>query len=271
MKGAHHAFFGSDAQQALLRRGADLHAVTRDQEHLIYYGRTVGIAAKTDAPIDLVFALARLQGHSNFADVPDPDVPDLRAAITREGFFPQHYARLEGGRATLDCARAMTSDMKLPTGYRLEWLTPDTGASLREALAKTCLACSVLPPSLAVLSGDLQPGVCVMAVDGTGAVAGCAAGASYLHPQHPDGRTMCWWGMLAVDPKHRGQALSLFLGAQAIIEMNRRYGFSRFMTGVEPGNAPSEAICAKMGLVHDGRSILGVADPSRIPGGRMTK
>lgn len=110
-----------------------------------------------------------------------------------------------------------------------------------------------------------------MALDRDGAVAGCAAAASFLHPDHPDGRQMCWWGMLAVHPDHRGQALSVLLGAQAIVDMADRHGFSTFFTGVEPGNAPSEAICTKMCLAHQGRSILGVADPSLVPGGRMTK
>ena len=65
--------------------------------------------------------------------------------------------------------------------------------------------------------------------------------------------------------------LSLRLGAEVIVEMNRRYGFSQIFTGVEPGNAPSEAVCTRLGLRATDHSILGMADPDLVPGGRMTK
>ena len=45
----------------------------------------------------------------------------------------------------------------------------------------------------------------------------------------------------------------------------------KFMTGVEPGNAPSEAVCAKMGLVDSDAAIIGCADPNSLASGRMTK
>ena len=271
MKSPDLAFYGSYAQRALLQRGADMHSITRDQKHLTYYGRTVGVTSIDDAPLSTMLALARLQGNSNIADVADADMPDHMSTVREQGFSPVDYAKWKGSREAIDLARATIANYDLPAAYRMEWLDPRSSAALRKALADTCLSCSVLPPSLAVLSGETQPGVCAIALHASGEVAGCAAAASYLHPEHPDGRTVCWWGMLAVHPDHRGQALSLYLGAEAIVEMHKRYGFAAFFTGVEPGNAPSEAICTKMGLAREGRSILGAADASLIPGGRMTK
>jgi RimJ/RimL family protein N-acetyltransferase len=110
-----------------------------------------------------------------------------------------------------------------------------------------------------------------MAKTSDGRVAACAAAASLLHPEHPDGASTCWWGMLAVHPEHRGQALSLTLGAMAMLRMREVYGFTTFFTGVTPGNTASEVICRKLGLAHEGRSIVALADPALLPDGQMTK
>ncbi|MEQ9258948.1 MAG: hypothetical protein RIG84_07595 [Roseovarius sp.] len=77
--------------------------------------------------------------------------------------------------------------------------------------------------------------------------------------------------MLATDPERRGEGLALLLGAHTMLEMHREFGFGSFMTGVEPGNLPSEAACMRMGLAHRGHSILGCADPLTLSSGRMTK
>jgi RimJ/RimL family protein N-acetyltransferase len=77
--------------------------------------------------------------------------------------------------------------------------------------------------------------------------------------------------MLATHPEWRGARLSLLLGAHALAAMMERYGFTRVFTGVEPGNAASEAVCTRVGLTPVGTSTLGVADPTVLTSGRMTK
>ena len=75
--------------------------------------------------------------------------------------------------------------------------------------------------------------------------------------------------MLATEPDMRGRRLSLVLGALAVLESHQRHGLTRFFTGVAPGNAPSEAVCTRLGLARcEGYTL---ADPSLLPGGRMTK
>lgn len=264
-------YYGDEAQQALLRRGAQMHLITRADKRYTYYGRAVGAVSPQDLPLPVVMALARLQGNSNYATLADTDVPGLRAEVEAEGLVPMHYARWEGGKTALQTARRCLSQTRLANGYTLSQLLDTTPAAQRDSLAQTAHGCSVLLPSLDVLTGRNQPGVCLMAVAPDGTVAGCAAAASFLHPQHADGKRHCWWGMLAVHPDHRGKAISLTLGAAAMMAMSDTYGFTEFFTGVEPGNAASEAICHKMGLAHEGRSILGMADPALVAGGRMTK
>jgi RimJ/RimL family protein N-acetyltransferase len=110
-----------------------------------------------------------------------------------------------------------------------------------------------------------------MACDALGDVVACAAAAAFHHADHALGSAECWWGMLATRADHRGRSLALIPGAQAMCHMHDLHGFTRFFTGVEPGNPPSEAVCTRMGLVRTGLSTLGLADPSLLPGGRMTK
>jgi len=265
------AYFGTDAQRALLRRGRALYDICGNNPRYSYYGRGIGVADNTTDAVDLVAAMARLQGSSNIANIKDSDLPALRSTAESMGLSVTHYARWIGGADSLKHARAIIADHALPDDLSMIWIATDTPPETLASFADTALACGVLPPATAVLTGTLKPGVATAAVDGAGKVVSCAGGASYLHTDHAKGHQECWWGMLATDPDRRGQRLSLILGAHAMIAMHERYGFTVFFTGVEPGNAPSEAICSRMGLARDNTGILTIADPSLLPGGRMTK
>ena len=263
--------YGSEAQRALLRCGAEMRRLTDGDPRFTYYGRTVGATSPGDAPVDIVVALARLQGNSNYSFVPDAEVPALRATCQAQGMAVTHYVKWEGADDALAAARSILAARALPGDLTLSWLDGALPEARREGLAETALLCGVLPPALDVLSGETQPGVACLAHDRAGRVVCCAAAARYLHPDHPMGGRQCWWGMLATHPGRRGERLSLLLGAHALLEMHRRYGFTGAMTGVEPGNSASEAICRRIGLAPRGLSIVGMADPALLPGGRMTK
>ncbi|WP_417727085.1 hypothetical protein [Roseovarius sp.] len=150
-------------------------------------------------------------------------------------------------------------------------LGPDAPAGTMAQLAGVALSCGVLPPSGAVLRGIRKPGLGLVALDQSGKGVACAGAASYLHPDHPLGRRQCWWGMLATLPERRGERLALILGAMALIEMQDRYGFDEVFTGVTPGNAASEAVCARLDLRAETTSVLAFSDPRQLPGGRLTK
>lgn len=263
--------FGSAPQVAMLQRGADLHQLVGSHPQFTYYGRVVGLTSPDDASFDTFTALVRLQGNSSYADLSDEDVPNMASALETQGLQPLQYARWDSQSKSLAIADRVMTTNPIPPSYQLNWLSPQTDINTRTSLAETCAACGVLPPSLAVLSGDAQPGVCPFLLDQSGRVIALAGSAAYLSAAHPAHMQSCWWGMLAVHPAHRGMELSLLLGALAMTEMRDRFGFSQFFTGVVPGNVPSEKICAKMGLHHTGRSILAAADPDLLPGGRMTK
>ncbi len=262
---------GSADQRALLRRGLAMHRLTRGDARFTYYGRAVGVPALDDAPLAQVFDLVRLQGSTGVMAVPGQQVAALAEQVEAAGFAPAVYDRWTGGAPALDAARRIMAGPGLPDGYRARWLGPDTPADIVASFAATALGAGVLPPALPALTGALLPGVTCLAVTDAGQVASCAAAVAFLDPSHSQGRDECWWGMLATHPDHRGARLSLYLGAMAMAEMHRRHGFSRFMTGVAPGNAGSEIICARAGLERSGLAILGVADPTLLPGGRMTR
>ena len=263
--------FGSPEQQALLARGAALHRVTASDPTRTYYGRTVGLTGLEAGDLDLLGDLALLQGNASFAKVPDASIPGLIGDSEARGLKPVHYARWEGGPDALARAQQIIRDTPLPADLTLGRVTAETPAPVRLAVAEMALECGVLPPSFAVLSGTIRPGVACFAMEPSGRVVSLAGAAAHLHPDHPDGRTECWWGMLATRADRRGARLSLLLGAQAMAAMADRYGFTRVFTGIEPGNAASEAVCARVGLTPVGTSILGVADPTVLTSGRMTK
>jgi hypothetical protein len=102
-------------------------------------------------------------------------------------------------------------------------------------------------------------------------VVACAVSSAFAHAGHARYGQQAWWGMLATHPERRGHRLSLILGAHALIDMETRFGFQAFMTGVEPCNAPSEAVCTRAGMSPGEFAIIACADPHALASGRMTK
>lgn len=264
-------FFGTEAQRALLERGAYAFDLLRHDPRFTYYGRIVGLASPESGAISTLSALTRLQGSSHYASVPNADLPRHTEAARAQGLSITHYARWEGGKASRDTAETILRAHPLPDDLTPEWIDADAPPERLAALAEVALPCGVLPPAGAVLRGVARPGLALIARDRDGKPVACAGAAAYLHEAHPEGRAECWWGMLATHPARRGQKLALILGAMTIQAMHVRYGFSRVFTGVEPGNIASEAVCGRLGLTPADTSTLSVADAELLPGGRMTK
>lgn len=264
-------FFGSDDQRALLRRGRGLAVLLSHDSRYSYYGRTVGLPGPEDGDIDHLAALTTVQGSATYGAVPLNQVEAIKTAIMARGLVPMIYDKWEGSRSAIAAARQIVATLSLPedvTMLRLDASTPDGHLA---SLAEMALACGVLPPCGEVLRGLLRPAVCLVAIDRTSNVVSCAAASAYAHADHPRYGGLAWWGMLATDPARRGQRLSVVLGAHALLDMETRFGFGDFFTGVEPGNAPSEAICARMGLSRGDHAIIGCTDPRALASGRMTK
>ncbi len=264
-------FFGSDDQRALLRRGRGLAALLGQDRRYSYYGRTVGFPGPEDGDVDQLAALSIVQGFAACGAVPSTDVETIKASLVARGLVPALWDKWEGSRPAIAAARRVVETLSLPEDVTMLSLEPSTPEGLVASLADMALGCGVLPPCGEVLRGLLRPAVCLVAVDRSSKVVSCAASSAYAHEDHPRFGGQAWWGMLATDPARRGQRLSLVLGAHALLQMESRFGFGDFMTGVEPGNRPSEAICARMGLSKGQFAIIGCADPRALASGRMTK
>lgn len=77
-----------------------------------------------------------------------------------------------------------------------------------------------------------------------------AASVAQFHPDSAQGKSV-WWGMLATRPDRRGAGLSLWLGAQAIVDISDRaiHGFrpaSGRATWRPSGFAPSWHWCPRL-------------------------
>lgn len=263
--------FGTEAQRALLMRGSQAFALLRDDPRFTYYGRTVGLATPESGGPELLLALTRLQGNSAYGRVPEAELPHHIDAAQEQGLAITVFTRWEGGAEARATAEAILHNHPLPRDLTAERIDADAPPERLAALAEIALGCGVLPPAGTVLRGQARPGLAIVARDGTGRPVACAGAAAYFHPDQAQGRTQCWWGMLATHPSRRGQRLALMLGAMALCEMQDRFGFTEVFTGVEPGNIASEAVCRRMGLVPAGTSILSVSDADLLPGGRLTK
>ncbi len=264
-------FFGSADQRSILKRGRALSEILRNDARFSYYGRTVGVASSLDGDLDLVATLAKIQGNSSCITVPANESQSYSLGLSSRGLTPLVYQKWEGSKTTLAAAREVVSAIPFPDDITLVWVSRETSGGLLQAAADMALNCGVLPTCGAALRGELQPAVSCMAVDRSGNVFSIAAASAIAHPEHATLSGQAWWGMLATNPSMRGRKLALVLGAHAILEMEAKFGFQEFMTGVEVGNTPSEAVCSKMGLAPRGMTIVTCTDPEASRDGRLTK
>ncbi|MFY9239975.1 MAG: N-acetyltransferase [Roseovarius sp.] len=263
--------FGTDDQRAVLRRGRAMATLLGADTPYTYYGRTVGLVSPKEGDVDQLAALATAQGNAAYGAVPLDEVDALKADLQARGLVPMQYDRWEGAHSAISAAREAVATLPLPGDLRLVRLDASTPDADLASLAQMALGCGVLPLCGEALRGLLQLAICLAAVDPAGTVVSCAAASAFAHRDHPTHGGQAWWGMLATAPERRGARLSLVLGAQALLDMQTRFGFESFMTGVEPGNAPSQSVCTRMGLARGTAAIIGCADPRAVAGGRMTK
>ncbi len=264
-------YFGTPAQQDLARRARALFEVVKGDPRFTYYGRGVGIVRPQDGGIDLMSAVIALTGACHFAASADDEVPQIEAALQDRGLSTTVFVRWTGSDDAIAKARDIVAQTAYPTDVTIHKLNADSPPEHLIKLAEVAETGGVLAPAGSVLRGQTRPGLGIVALDAQGRAVSCAGAAGFCHPDHPEYASQCWWGMLATHPDRRGERLALVLGAMALIEMRDRYGFASFMTGVVAGNAASEALCKRLGLSPDGKSVVSAVDATVVPGGRITK
>ncbi|MBU3258443.1 hypothetical protein KPG71_00300 [Roseovarius sp. PS-C2] len=266
----HVRVFGSDVQQQMQRKAHHLWPLLRNDPRYGYEGRMVGLDGAEPADVPLLAALARLQGASVSHYVPLAQEAELAAHVAGAGLVTDRWDQFMGGAACIETCARVLNDFRLPDGYELHVIETDTPEARFDGLSDTALACGVLPPVTAVLSAQTQRAVCYCLDAPDGGVAACA-GAVMRNPVESRHGGASWWGMLATRAADRGQGLSLYLGARAVLHMHEHYGAAEFYTGIRSDNAVSRHVCTKLGVVQSDYMILAVLDPDLFGEGGYTK
>ncbi len=263
--------YGTVAQIGLLRRGQAMFEVLGGDPRFDYYGRTVGVVSPADAPLSTVFRLAQLQGASHFYSISLEETDDCVAQAQAAGFSANVYRHWKGSERPLEAARSIAAQTSLPGGLELVWIDQDTSTETLEALADATGSVGVMLLAGNVLRGISRNSAICVAQDATGRVVSCAASCQNIEIGHSMHGGEFWWGMLTTRTEARGARLSMALGARALLAAHERYGAERFFTGVQPGNAPSEAVCARMGFSKAPCNVISMVDAAALPGGKLTR
>jgi hypothetical protein len=176
------SFFGTDAQQALLRRGRALYDLLAEDRRLSYYGRTVGVLRPDP---DLLDRLIAIQGSSTCSDLTAAEADALSGRMAAQGRAVTRYACWEGEAGALHAADRILARHDLPDDIRVVTIDAETPEADLARLAEISLACGVLPIAGSVLRGTKRPGVGAVALDGAGRPVSCAAAAAFAHPDDP--------------------------------------------------------------------------------------
>lgn len=263
-------YFGSGVQQGLQRRACALWSLLRNQPEYSCHGRAVAVTGQRPDTVQAQIAMARLQGAGLCDRVASDHLAARRAALTAAGLEIDEYTSWTGGEKAVQAARAVLADRPLRAGVDCKAVDADTPAEVLGQLDRVTQACGVLLPMGRFLRGLDRPSVFLYAQTSEGRVIGTAGAVAQFHPDGPDQQDY-WWGMLATDEAFRGQSIALILGAEAIVRMADGLGLVLMHTGVRAGNAPSERLCAKLGLARSDRTDMIAIDKSVFAAGSMTK
>ncbi len=263
-------FFGQPFQQGLQRRADLVWTLLKDDPAYSCHGRAVALAEATEDNVNAQVALAKLQGVCAVEGVPSASVKARSDALEENGLNVDQYVNWRGSQEALVAAEKVIRTRPLSEDLRIVSVDSQTSPEDLEKLDALTQSCDVLLPMGAFIRGERRPGVCLFAQDRQGNVVGATAAVAQFHPEHPKAG-LVWWGMLATDKARRGEGIALILGAHSMRAMQDRFGYGQFFTGIREGNAPSEALCRKLGMTPSENVDLIAINPSAFSAGRLTK
>ena len=263
-------FFGSAARVALMKRSRQLWSLLRDNPRFAYYGRMVALSEPGPDMVDVMGALATLQGGTICYHVPTASVSQLFAELQARGYATDRHEHFRGSEEAYRVSQIVEKATPLPGDLTVSPIDSNTPRDLVAAVAELCQSCEVMPVPGSTMRGLVRPGVCLVATDRQGRPVATASSYSLFHATNPHA-TDVFWGMLATRPDRRGEKLGLLLGAKAIIHMWERCGARGFITGVRADNAPSQALCRKLGVRQTDWIYAACIDPVVLGGTMITK
>jgi hypothetical protein len=263
-------FFGSPDRTALAKRSANLWSLLRDNPRYSYYGRLVALSDPGQDAADILSAMAKLQGAAVSYFYPADAGRSLFAQLEERGLATDRHEHFWGGEAALAASRRAQEDIALPADLGISAIDADTPRELVSEVAELCQACDVMPVPGSVMRGQARTGICLIATDQNRHPVATASSFMIHHPSSPRAKD-AFWGMLATRNDRRGERIALLLGAQAIIHMWEHHGARGFMTGVRADNAPSQALCNRLGVRATDWIYASCIDKEMFGGSSITK
>lgn len=263
-------FFGSDAQQSMMRKAAAVWQLVHDDIRFQSHGRAVGLNAKESQDIETHMALARLQGVSAIDSFPVGNAEAYIKDLEASGFKTDRFEVWQSGPDALLISREIERDNTLLKDLKVVSVDSSTSREKLAALAELTQSCEVLLPMGQFMRGVARPSVCLFAQDESGTPVGSSAAVAAFHPESANGAS-AWWGMLATHFDRRGERIALQLGAKSMIAMNEQHGYETFNTGIRAGNTASQKLCSKLGLTQTDECVIIAVDPEGFAGDRLTK
>lgn len=264
-------FFGSEAQITVSKRARDLWNLCSNDPRFSYNGRIVTINGDIGPETaEVLAALARVQGSTTCHFFPRDQAKATSEAIKALGLSSNQWDFYYGQKTAYEAAKNILAKYQLPSDLKVERITPEINAAKVADLAGMAADCGVMVMAGRVMRGLDIEGVTLGAFDQSGAAVSSAWGYKCYHPESGLSDN-AFWGGLTCREDRRGQKIALILGAMSIIKLWEDHGVRGFCTGITPGNAPSVAVCKKLGVLPSDWVGLGVTDPDMFHGGSLTK
>ena len=240
-------YYGSPENIAAMKRSAALWSLLKDDPRFAYYGRLVGLSQPIENAAQILASLARLQGAGPCYFFPKTKVEALFSEFGAAGLSNDRHEHFIGGETAYAAAKETLSAHDLPADLTLRRLDGDTPGEFVANVVDLMESCEVMPVPAAILRGRQGKGICLAVTDSEGNPV-CAASSYFMHPASSPHANTVFWGMLATRQDWRGKKIALVLGAMAMVHMWEQLGARAFMTGVRQNNAPSTALCNKLGV-----------------------
>lgn len=263
-------YVGSPERINLARRSASLWHLLRDNPRYAYYGRLVALSDPAQDTVDILSALAKLQGAAVAYFYPAKAAKRLFAQLEDRGLATDRHEHFWGGEAALTASRRAQRNLALPADLTIFAIDPDTPHELVRAVAELCQSCDVMPVPGSIMRGQGRIGICLVAIDQDRRPVATASSYMIHHASSPRAKD-AFWGMLATREDRRGEGIALLLGAQAIVHMWECHGARGFMTGVRADNLSSQALCNKLGVTASDWIYASCIDKEIFTGSSITK
>ena len=264
-------FFGSTEIRNVCRKASNMWNIVNDNPRFQTHGRAVGMNWEGDGTdISLHLSLARLQGVAGCVFIPARDAEGYILALEKEGMKTDRYELWKTKTNALENANRIVSENRLMDDLDVESIRSETPSHTLTAVAKLAEKCGVTLPMGSFVRGINRPSVYMIARNDKGVPVGLASSTETFHSSSKFG-SYAHWGMLSTDPDRRGEKIALILGAMSMLEMNNRYSYEKFMTGIRDGNTPSEKPCSKLHLTKTDTTVVIAIDPESFSRSQMTK